>query len=146
MDAREPLHSLSVGHEKIDADHNRMLEAIDRLMRVAGGGNKAACEREFDNLIALTWEHFAFEEKLMVQHRYPDIDCHQKEHAKLVDELILLKAYCDDGSMSIPDNMRDALHRWMTKHIQECDKPLANYILLTDGGVRTTPGFVSSRG
>lgn len=121
--------ALMVGHQKIDADHRRLIDIITRLMQAANSGEaKEKCDLEFDDLIASTWEHFALEERLLQVHKHPDITQHQKEHAKLIDELILLKAHFDEGAIPLPENLQEVLHAWLTNHIQIWDKPLADFI------------------
>lgn len=129
MNALGWTDALSVRHKQIDADHKRLLEAINQLMRAAESGHgKEVCDREFDRLIAATWEHFTLEESLMHAHQTPDTAQHKREHAKLIDELIILKSHYDAGTMTIPENMQAALYRWLSQHIIECDKPLADHI------------------
>ncbi|MCK9284362.1 MAG: bacteriohemerythrin [Rhodocyclaceae bacterium] len=138
MDAIGWSDSLLVGHKKIDADHKRLLETINRLTHAAENGHdKTDCDKEFDSLIALAWEHFALEESLMQAHQDPNASQHTREHAKLIDELIILKAHYDSGEMAIPDNLQEALHKWLTNHIHACDKPLADAIRTSSNTAKT---------
>ncbi|HEY6896370.1 MAG TPA: bacteriohemerythrin [Rhodocyclaceae bacterium] len=119
---------LLVGHKKIDADHKKLVASINRLSALAAGHDRQACNKEFANLIALPWQHFAYEEMFMDVPNDPGANQHKKEHAKLIDELLILKAHFDAGEMDIPGNLQEVLQKWLIIHIVEYDKPLANHL------------------
>ena len=122
----EWCESLLVGHDKIDADHRKLVDLINQLgQTIQSGGGKAACEQVLNALIVHTWKHFEAEEKLMEEHHSPGADRHRLEHARLIDELLVFKAHFDDGTLAISPRLIEILGEWLIRHIDENDRKLA---------------------
>ena len=59
----------------------------------------------------------------MLQHNYPGIPAHKKEHAEFIDfELACVEFY----SPFLP--MLDFLKEWLTKHISDTDIKIGRYL------------------
>ena len=77
---------LSVGVEEIDEDHRKLVNIFNIL-------NRSVSEKESPDYLAATlaelinctvW-HFSHEERLMLKHRYKEIEEHKAEHQELID-------------------------------------------------------------
>ncbi|MBF0247395.1 MAG: hemerythrin domain-containing protein [Alphaproteobacteria bacterium] len=81
--------ALKTGHAVIDAQHARILDAINRILERInmGGRNREALEAE---LLALSNEvrsHFHDEERLLAQMGYSDLKAHRSHHTKTLRDL-----------------------------------------------------------
>jgi len=92
------------------------------------GKGKNVCGHVLDELIAYTRTHFAMEEQLMATHRYARALDHKTEHAKLVDEVLDFKSKYDAGTVTLSVSLLRFLVEWLTHHILESDKDLAQAI------------------
>jgi len=115
--------ALEVGHPEIDADHRAMVCLLNRLHAASSRSDRAAVRIELAALEALTRDHFAREERLMLDIRYPFAARHQKEHVHLFDEI---GAQIDDlnegllGAAAIAQFIR----RWLMDHVETSDRQL----------------------
>ena len=117
---------LCVGHGRIDSDHIRQLDLIDQLDdAVANHLGLEAYGKVLDELIANSRAHFAAEEDLMASHRYVQAEQHIAEHASLLRELEEFKARFDSYAITLSKAQLNWLEDWLTKHIEQSDKPLA---------------------
>ena len=129
MEAMHWSPNLSVGIEAMDADHLALIAALNGLLE--------ACREErghdailaaFDRLIGDTREHFAREERLMLDEVYPDYELHKRIHTALLDEIADLRTKCDTGEMEIGTETTDFIRSWLTSHILESDKQLGGFL------------------
>ncbi|MBI5921514.1 MAG: hemerythrin family protein [Betaproteobacteria bacterium] len=129
MSMMEWNDNLVLGHSRIDADHKRLVGLINQLSdAMAGGKGKNVCGHVLDELIAYTRTHFAMEEQLMATHRYARALDHKTEHAKLVEEVLDFKSKYDAGTVTLSVSLLRFLVEWLTHHILESDKDLAQAI------------------
>ena len=77
--------ALELGHAQLDADHRSLVETLNRLrgaVREDRGREEIQAVLVFLRDYAVS--HFATEEGLMLQHRYPAAPAHLSAHADLV--------------------------------------------------------------
>ncbi|MDD2456982.1 MAG: EAL domain-containing protein [Eubacteriales bacterium] len=96
-----PLHSQvhldwqeewNSGNTQIDRQHQELMQDANRLIRLAlDGKDLAKLLQELDLMIEHIMEHFAYEEQVLEAIGYPELKAHQKEHERLVRELLQLK-------------------------------------------------------
>jgi hemerythrin len=115
--------ALEIGHPEIDDDHRAMVCLLNRLYAASSRSDQAAVRVELAALEALTRDHFAREERLMLDIRYEFAARHQKEHVYLFDEI---SAQIDDlnegllGASAIAQFIR----RWLMDHVETSDRQL----------------------
>ena len=129
MEAMHWSPNLSVGVEALDKDHLALIEALNGLFdscREERGHD--AILMAFDRLIWETREHFAREERLMLQEVYPDYELHKRIHTALLDEIADLRSRFDAGEMEIGEETTDFIRSWLTSHILESDKQLGGFL------------------
>jgi hemerythrin-like metal-binding protein len=79
---------MSVGIHEIDADHKRFILLIDDLNRaIVDRMDLEEIKRRLQLILDDTARHFAHEEKLFREWRYPDADEHAKKHASVINSL-----------------------------------------------------------
>jgi len=121
--------ALKVGHSVIDRDHQKLIRLINDLGdAMSAGQGKEVCGNVLDELISYTQTHFANEERLMSVHHYADTPRHKAEHAKLVKDVLAFKAKFEAGTATLSVSLLHFLMDWLTHHILESDKALAQGI------------------
>lgn len=130
---------LLTGHRKIDADHFKIYLAIMRLVStVEGSEDRVEWERQLNNLIATTWAHFAYEEKVMTQQKDgAHVFLHQMDHVKHIEDLMHIKERLASESLDQLFNLREPLDKWLRDHINNFDRTLVA-MLVPAGPILTT--------
>lgn len=115
----------SVGVLEIDNQHRQLIELTNRL--------NAAMTAELDHrvlsgilsdLLAYTQTHFAYEERLMDQHRYADREQHLLEHRKLVQIVVDFQDRFALGEVDLTGDLMLLLRDWLSRHIMNSDRAL----------------------
>jgi hemerythrin len=115
--------SYSVKIKQFDDQHKKLVQMVNELhdaMKVGKG--KEVLGKVLDSLIQYTGTHFSDEEKLMVQHKFPEYETHKKEHNKLVLQVLDVQKQFHAGSLTITQPVMTFLKDWLQKHIQGEDK------------------------
>ena len=122
-------NSLSVTVGEIDDDHKKLVDIVNRLHDAmkAGEANEHL-NGIFKDLLEYTVYHFQHEEKLMVEHSYPDSDAHKKEHKDLVNTALELQAKLKNQTAVISLETLNFLRGWLVNHIQKTDKQFGQYL------------------
>ncbi len=121
--------ALSVHVNHIDSQHMKLISLLNDLNEAmkSGTGNEAL-ERILRELVTYTRTHFAFEEKLMQQHRYGDYPAHKKEHDKLTAEVQDLQDKFLGGKTMITLKVMQFLKDWLSNHILKIDKRFGAFL------------------
>ena len=79
----------SVGVAEIDNQHKKLVDMANRLNdAMKAGQGKEAIGKVLNELVSYTATHFAYEERLMDQHKYPMSPEHKQEHKDLVKTVL----------------------------------------------------------
>lgn len=125
MDLFEWNDRFKLGHERIDADHMKLVALINELTEaMIRREGKEVCGLVLDELVNYFKTHFAMEERLMATHGYPQTAAHKAEHAKFVSEILDSKARFDAGSVTLTVSLLNFLREWLVAHILSTDKAL----------------------
>ena len=123
--------SLSIGVEAIDKQHKELLNRFDRLLTACQAGSGL---EELTKLLAFLDEyvrtHFKDEEAIQVQHRFPGLDAHRKEHLYFIDQLNKLKADVQkygSGTHHVVET-NNMLLQWLMNHIAKSDTAIGAHI------------------
>lgn len=120
-------NNLILGHARIDHDHRRLFDLIDQLATAMRQGNsRDVCAKVLDQLVTYTRTHFAMEELLMRQHRYPQALAHKAEHDGFVASVGDFQKKLQTGSSVVSLEMLTVLRDWLANHIQKTDKALVS--------------------
>jgi hemerythrin len=131
MATMEWSDALKVGHSVIDRDHQKLVGLINKLGdAMSAGHGRDVCGEVLNELISYTQTHFATEERLMSAHHYADESRHRAEHARLVQEVLDFKGKFEVGTATLSVSLLHFLMEWLTHHILESDKALAQGIPL----------------
>jgi hemerythrin-like metal-binding protein len=122
-------NSLTLGHPKIDKDHEELvatLNALHQAMKVGRGRDEITRTLQF--LRDYTVKHFRAEEDLMCLHRFPGTQMHMAIHADLVKQVADLVGKFEAGQAVLTMQVMDFLEKWLKDHILGEDRILADYL------------------
>ncbi len=121
--------ALAVGHDEIDAQHQQLVEIINRLHEaMMERRGREVLAQVFEDLEKYTRFHFATEERLMDRHHYAASADHKKAHADLIDKLLALYSDFERGKLTISMETMNFLKSWLTDHIGRKDKSLSAFL------------------
>lgn len=109
--------SFSVGIEKIDTQHQKLIQYINEL-NIAFSYNKMyMVEEVLEKLVDYTVTHFSYEENLMKKAGYPKLEIHKQEHKSFVDRISFFQERYSNGE-NISKQLETELQLWLINHIQ----------------------------
>ncbi len=122
---------LKTGMAEIDRQHQELIKRINAFIKACmeEPRNFAAMASTFDFLNAYVVEHFALEERLMLEHKYPRIDLHIQDHREM-------RYWVDKTSQSIsrhefPEKLvmevNYRLVEWLQLHIRNRDRNMSKF-------------------
>ena len=114
---------------EIDEQHRQLVEIINKFDEAARQGKGSRIMNEILNsLIGYTQEHFNFEEKMMQEADYPNLDLHQSQHRQLLQKIERFQFDFDAGGRRITAEVREFLRYWLVSHILKDDKAFAGFL------------------
>ena len=112
----------NVGIAEIDIEHRQIVEILNRIGDdLKNGLPMDRIRLSVGELLEFTLAHFAHEERLMRDHRYPAAERHAEEHARLLDDVRSLTINLDQTSLTL--TMR-YLQEWLFRHVDTMDRTL----------------------
>ena len=108
----------ATGIPLVDAQHQSLFQAVNRLAESSREGNAASQVKEsLDFLVGYTQEHFQTEERFMREMDYPGLAEHMGEHARLMEQVHDLQMNHAEGrpvtldvAIFLADWLRDHIH------------------------------------
>jgi len=119
---------ISVGFDEIDDDHKKLINLVNWLNQAVRNGSQAEISPALNELIDYTNWHFRHEERLMQEHRYPELGPHEKEHDELREKVTDIYEKFENGETEILSDVPAFLSAWLVHHIQETDKKLGSFL------------------
>ena len=122
---------MEVGVLEIDAQH---LELVNRLNALISMGRDAVSNEETRKTLEMLEEyivkHFADEEALQRQNKYPEYESHREMHQLYISEFQKLKKeFTDNGhSLKFTMDLNNSLINWIVKHIKTADVELGKFL------------------
>ena len=130
---RDLLHwgeTFMVGVASVDRQHHGLFNAMNRFYHAISDNSPAQMRKQrLDELIKLAIQHFADEERSMEQARYPELQRHKQEHARLLAELGTLIRREDGDEQDLNMEMIIFLKNWLLNHIFKVDKQYSECLL-----------------
>ena len=122
---------LLTGNELIDSEHKQLFDAINSLLDACSKGQgRTELEKTTKFLYDYTSKHFADEEKLQIQSRYPDYQAHKQLHEGFKKSVLEInKKIVDQGAtIALVGEVNTLVAGWLINHIKREDKKLADFI------------------
>ena len=119
----------SVGHERIDHEHQVFLDLIRNvsLMDDQDSSQQQRILRTLREIHKYAEFHFLSEENIILDVSYPESAIHKKEHEHLLAQLND-QIYAFTHEESRLESLVEFLFQWFAMHTTDIDKRLASYI------------------
>jgi hemerythrin-like metal-binding protein len=125
----------SVNIAVLDQQHQRLFATINELQDALAQGNGAAVvEGVLQKLVNYVVSHFASEEALLAEYKYPATASHRAEHDKFSHSVVKFLADHRAGRPGVPVSLILFLQDWLKEHILINDKAYVDF--LSARGVR----------
>lgn len=123
--------SLRTGNERVDEQHEMLIGMFNELHTASCANcGQDVVEPILERLQAYTIQHFADEQKLMVESRYPaDVMVkHFEEHSRLSSRVRdMIVEYRKNGLATILP-LATLLQEWIATHIRQQDRLVAEHV------------------
>ena len=122
--------ALSVGVEKIDKQHQTLIDILNLLYdKIQEGKDKFVIEIILSDLIDYTKYHFAAEEDYFEKLNYHDVEKHKKAHKGFVDKINKFYDDYKNNDAEISSKLLDFLKDWLINHIMVDDQSYGQYFI-----------------
>lgn len=116
------------GIDEIDRQHAQLLTCMENLMAFVGGRYElAAVFTAVQVLLDYVQQHFAYEENLLRNWDYPDLNKHIAEHQAIEADVRQLWVQLESGDASVTEKLVHTIRQWIHKHINEEDIEYAKF-------------------
>ena len=117
--------ALLLGYPEMDAEHREFVQLVG-LLQTAPDAELGAHLAAFE---AHARQHFGSEDAWMERTAFPPRDCHQKEHAAVLQSLEEVQAlHAAFGRCDVVRSFADELARWFPGHADYLDSALAAWM------------------
>lgn len=119
----------TVGIKQIDEEHRKLIQLMVNLWdAIESGKGRSIISDVIQNLLDYTRTHFVAEEKMMIEHKFPEYDQHKGDHDRFVMEVMnAAKEYIEKRAIPTQKILTFLAH-WLIEHIMGYDKNLAVYL------------------
>ncbi len=115
--------SLAIGNEKIDHQHQYLIELISAIPESASQVDS----KVLGEALTYAGTHLADEEVLMEEIGYPGLPEHRQSHKKLVHTLLSYKKQYEEGDTDLY-SFKQFMFRWVRDHIVDEDQKIGEFI------------------
>jgi len=135
----ELLETFLTGHPKIDAEHLKIVNAINNVSEAVLAGEYDRCSMLLDEFLEICINHFKSEEKLLAELDYPGLADHSVFHSELILKAKSVKVLCMDRSR--PDSIHRCFDEMATLLIEDVVKGDLQFVsfLVEKGEVTQRP-------
>lgn len=117
-----------LGIDIIDRQHQRIIHYINQVYDAAQNGpNSQPLQVVLHNLVDYTFSHFAFEESLLEESDYTDLQAHKLTHENFSQLIDTLKQRFDQGE-AVASELANLLQDWLINHIMHEDVAYAQQV------------------
>jgi hemerythrin len=120
--------SYATGIQSIDSQHQVLIGMIAKFQKgMLEGRTREQLPGLLDNLITYAEYHFRWEEQMLEQKQYPELEKHRKGHQVLTDQIRDFERRFEAGKVVAGASVMLFLRHWFTDHILETDFRYAKY-------------------
>jgi hemerythrin-like metal-binding protein len=125
----------SVGVKTLDSQHTVLFGLLNDLHEAMMKGQAQSLTGPLlRKLVDYTHTHFATEEKMLAEARYPGLADHKIKHRELIQKVEGYSARFEKGEITLNLHLMNFLRDWLTEHIQKTDHEYGPW--LNEHGVR----------
>ena len=128
---------LETGNDAIDSQHKQLFKLTSDLVEACDGDKGQETVGETLHFLAsYTVQHFADEEALQVEHKFPGYESHKQLHEDFKAKVVVMinKYQEDSASSDLRAQVNSTIVRWLLTHIKKEDFKIAEHIRKTPGG------------
>ncbi len=114
--------SCSTGVAKLDDQHKKLLELLNRLLgSIKEGEETSNMGALLEDLFSFAVSHFNDEEEVMKRYGYEHLEEHKKEHDKI--KLMVGRLYQNYLAGNMPETIEilEVITRWFENHLKNTD-------------------------
>jgi hemerythrin len=121
--------SYSVNIAALDRQHQGLFDTINELNRALASGEGArVADPVLQKLVKYVLTHFAAEEALMTEYKFPGLDAHRMEHQKFAQAVTKFLEDYHAGKPGVPVSLLLFLQEWLKGHIRKTDKAYSSFL------------------
>jgi hemerythrin len=130
MPPMEWTPALAVGVAELDAQHQELFRRAERLIAGLRAGDRGEVGPLVAYLLDYVDEHFAAEERLMAELRYPGLDEQRRAHAAFREDLARLAVQFErKGATALVSlTLHNWLSDWLRAHLAGLDRQLGAWM------------------
>ena len=120
------------GDANVDGQHKEIFRLVQQVLDADSFINrKEKTETAMGFLSDYAVRHFASEEALMRESKYPEYDKHKATHDNFIKEVInFVNRFNKEGdTVSISETINNFVVSWLKEHIMESDKIMAEFYI-----------------
>jgi len=119
----------AVGVEAIDDEHKELFDAVRELeSAMARFAQPAEMGELLKKLSASTARHFADEEAMMREAKYPGLALHMANHQRLMEKVQAFAARHSQSGVTVNQHALNFLRDWLLHHIENDDVRLGSWL------------------
>lgn len=116
-------------NSEIDSQHKKLFEILQQLQLKSFSITTAEeIEEIIKDLNKYDKEHFAYEEKIMLEKEYPKYNEHKEEHESFMKDINKIIERSRKMSFMFINVLIDFIKSWLILHILGTDRELADYL------------------
>lgn len=117
------------GNEAVDEQHKELFNLVQQVIDVDALDTKENIETVIGFLANYAVSHFAMEEALMMESKYPEYQQHKAIHDEFVQKVVdFINRFKNEGeSVSVNDTINNFVTVWLQEHIMGSDKAMAKH-------------------
>lgn len=123
--------ALSIGHEEIDKQHIALFDFFaDFINGCSKGEARETLIELHDRLKDYAEHHFAAEEALMQQVKYPGFEQHKRKHQSFRQRLAEIRQQISSEGPTLMNIIQTnkTLVAWLVQHVQDLDQSFGDYL------------------
>jgi len=125
--------NLNTGIDTIDLQHRKIVDYINELHRAAQIADRELVGKVLHGLIDYTIAHFGFEEEMLANNHYADIEEHKRLHEKFITRIKMHLANHEKGA-NVARALTGELQIWLIAHISREDQRYVSSVTETSEG------------
>ena len=119
----------SVKIAALDNQHKRLFAIINELNQaLANGEGKAVADPVLRKLADYAKAHFAAEEALLAEYKFPETPTHRAEHDSFTQSIAKFREDYRAGKPGVPVSLMLFLQAWLKEHILINDKAYSSFL------------------
>ncbi len=123
-------NTFSVGVEKLDDQHKKMIHTINKLIENPDSSvNSEIVSEVLNELRQYASEHFELEEMILEEIGYPDFERHKAEHKEFRVKLVAFCSATTAHINDVPFILFNFLNEWLVNHILQDDMKYRSYFV-----------------